>query len=216
MVSKRLMAVWGVLDFLMLAAGGAAIALSVIFRGSNPIRNLILTDFDLTFGLVVGIFYVATFFVSIGAIIQRNHVTIGLAILNWLLILDTVLTVLFGSNLWFMTLQENKNFGATWNATDAQHRIDVQDSLQCCGFQNNSVVEPSGFCASPTNAQDNGCSVKFISIADTMLMDAFTTVYSFTAILIMLFMASMCVIKKRQEQERFKRIDAKRGGRGFV
>jgi hypothetical protein len=73
-----------------------------------------------------------------------------------------------------MTLQENKNFGNIWNATDAQHRIAVQDSLQCCGFQNNTAVEPSGFCATPTNAQDNGCSVKFIAIADNMLMDAFT------------------------------------------
>jgi hypothetical protein len=47
MVSKRLLAVWGVLDFLMLATGGAAIAISVLFKASNPIRNLILTDFDL-------------------------------------------------------------------------------------------------------------------------------------------------------------------------
>jgi len=200
----------------MLAAGGATIALSIVFKAPNAVRALILTDFDLNFALVLGIFYIATFFVSIGAIVQRNHVTIGLAILNWLLILDTVITVIFGSNLWFMTLQEQKNFGNEWNTTTPQHRIDVQNALQCCGFQNNSVVETQGFCATPANAQNNGCSVKFITMADTMLMDAFTTVYSFTAILVMLFMASMCVIKKRQEQERFRRIDAKRGGRGFV
>lgn len=48
MVSKGLIAVWGVLDFLMLAAGGATIALSVLFKAPNPIRNLVLTDFDLT------------------------------------------------------------------------------------------------------------------------------------------------------------------------
>lgn len=125
-------------------------------------------------GLVLGILYVATFFVSIGAIIQRNHVTIGLAILNWLLIFDVVITVLFGSNLWFMTLQEEKNFGVTWKNTTPQRRIAVQDSLQCCGFQNNTNVEPQGFCASPVNAVNNTCHIKFIAIADTMLMDAFT------------------------------------------
>jgi hypothetical protein len=36
------------------------------------------------------------------------------------------------------------------------------------------------------------------------------------AIVLSLFLASMCVIKRRQEEERFKRIDSKRGGRGFV
>jgi hypothetical protein len=36
------------------------------------------------------------------------------------------------------------------------------------------------------------------------------------AVVIALFLASLCVINKRVEEERFKRIDAKRGGRGFV
>jgi len=36
------------------------------------------------------------------------------------------------------------------------------------------------------------------------------------AIVIGLGMATWCVINKRLEEERFKRIDAKRGGRGFV
>lgn len=210
------MAVWGLLDFLMLAAGGGMIALAVILRAPDAIRALVLTDFDLNFGLVLGVMYVVGFVVSVGAIIQRNHVTIGLAILNWFLILNSVVTIVFGSNLWFMTLQEEQNFGNVWNATTAERRIAVQDQLQCCGFANNTAVEVGGFCADPTRAADNGCDVKFTTIADTMLMDAFTTVYALTGILLMLFLATMCVIKKRQEQERFRRIDAKRGGRGFV
>lgn len=216
MPSKQLMAVWGLLDFLMLAAGGGMIALAVILRAPDAIRALVLTDFDLNFGLVLGVMYVVGFVVSVGAIIQRNHVTIGLAILNWFLILNSVVTIVFGSNLWFMTLQEEQNFGNVWNATTAERRIAVQDQLQCCGFANNTAVEVGGFCADPTRAADNGCDVKFTTIADTMLMDAFTTVYALTGILLMLFLATMCVIKKRQEQERFRRIDAKRGGRGFV
>lgn len=210
------MAVWGLLDFLMLAAGGGMIALAVILRAPDAIRALVLTDFDLNFGLVLGVMYVVGFVVSVGAIIQRNHVTIGLAILNWFLILNSVVTIVFGSNLWFMTLQEEQNFGNVWNATTAERRIAVQDQLQCCGFANNTAVEVGGFCADPTRAADNGCDIKFTTIADTMLMDAFTTVYALTGILLMLFLATMCVIKKRQEQERFRRIDAKRGGRGFV
>lgn len=56
--------------------------------------------------------------------------------------------------------------------------------------------------------------------------------YGFMAVVIGLFLANMCVIKKvsntnlfvltgadtqqRQEEERFEKIDAKRGGHGFV
>lgn len=216
MPSKSLMLVWGVLDFLMLAAGGALIAFSVVFRAPDAIRNLVLNPPDLDFALALGIIYVVTFAVSIGAVIQRNHITIGLAILNWVLIINTIITVVYGSTLWFMTLQEHANYANVWNATTPAARIAVQEKLHCCGFANNTAVEASGFCANPTNALDNGCSIPFVNISDTMLMDAFTTVYSFTAILVMLFVATMCVIKKRQEQERFRRIDAKRGGRGFV
>jgi len=216
MPSKQLMAVWGILDFLMLAAGGGMIAFAILLKAPDAIRSLVLTDFDLNFGLVLGVMYVASFVISVGAIIQRNHVTIGLAILNWVLILNTVITVVFGSNIWFMTLQEETNFGNLWNATTAERRINVQDQLQCCGFANNTAIEVGGFCADPTRTADNGCDVKFTAAADTLMMDAFTTVYGFTGILVMLFMATMCVIKKRQEQERFRRIDAKRGGRGFV
>lgn len=124
--------------------------------------------------LALGIIYVVTFAVSIGAVIQRNHITIGLAILNWVLIINTIITVVYGSTLWFMTLQEHANYANVWNATTSAARIAVQEKLHCCGFANNTAVEASGFCANPTNALDNGCSVPFVNISDTMLMDAFT------------------------------------------
>jgi len=117
---------------------------------------------------------VATFVISVGAIVQQNHVTIGLAILNWTLLVNLVITVILGSNLWFMTLQEEVNFGNVWNGTTPDQRIAVQEQLQCCGFANNTAVEATGFCADPNVALNNGCDTKFISIADTMLMDAFT------------------------------------------
>lgn len=47
-------------------------------------------------------------------------------------------------------------------------------------------------------------------------VECIRTVYGFMAIVIGLFLASLCVIKKREEEERFKKIDAKRGGSGFV
>jgi hypothetical protein len=217
MPSKQLMAVWGFLDFCVLAAGAVTITFSILYRAPDVVRNLILNTTDLTVSMVLGIVYVVTFMVSIGAIIQRNHITIGLVILNWVLILTSIFTVVYGANLWFMTLREEHNFGTIWNNTTPANRLAVQDKLQCCGFLNNTSIEFGGLCTSPAVAQAiGGCSTQFIGIADNMFHQIFSTIFGFTTIIVSLFVATLCVIKKREEQERFRRIDAKRGGRGFV
>ena len=51
MPSKTLLAVWGAFDFLLLAAGGMTIAISILFKSPDPIRSLVLTDFDLNCAL---------------------------------------------------------------------------------------------------------------------------------------------------------------------
>ena len=48
MVSRKLMVVWGALDFLLLAAGAVAIALSVVWRQPNILMNMVLSDKELT------------------------------------------------------------------------------------------------------------------------------------------------------------------------
>lgn len=195
MPSKQLMAVWGFLDFCMLVAGGITIAFSVLFKAPDAVRSLVLSQSDLNrksptilrklwpatanlvflVGLALGIVYCVTFVVSIGAVIQQNHITIGLAILNWILIIDGIVTVIYGSNLWFMTLREEHNFGTIWDATTPASRVAVQDKLQCCGFLNNTSIEPAGICANPGVAQAiGGCSTKFIAIADDVLMQSFS------------------------------------------
>jgi len=216
MPSKQLMAVWGLLDFCLLAAGAITIAFSMVFRSSDVVRALILSQLDLNLALALGIVYGVVFVVSIGAIIQQNHITIGLAIFNWLLIVAAVLTVIYGSNLWFMTLREEHNFGTLWNATTPAKRMAIQDKFLCCGFLNNTSVEPAGFCSNPVFQMNNGCSAQFIQVADNVFNQIFSTIFGFTAIITCLFVATLCVIHKREEQERFRKIDAKRGGRGFV
>jgi len=212
------MAIWGTFDFFLLAAGGVAIAFSILWKAPDVFRNLILTETELTVGMVLGILYAVTFVISVGAIIQRNHVTIGLVILNWLLILDTVFSIVFGSVLWARTLQEENNFEKVWVAAPAETRITLQDEWKCCGYRNFTDAEIGGTeCSTVATANATfGCMNLFISKADLMLNQTFTTVYGFTAITTTLFIATLCVMKKRQETERFRRIDAKRGGRGFV
>jgi hypothetical protein len=218
MVPMVLMALWGAFDFFLLAAGGVMIAFSILWKAPDVFRNLILTEMDLTVGMVLGILYAVTFIISVGAIVQRNHVTIGLVTLNWLLILDTTFTVLFASVLWFRTLQEQDNFEKVWVAAPAQARLTLQDQWRCCGYRNSTNMEIGGTVCSTFEVANStiGCMTQFTGQADELLSQSFTTIWGFTAITSCLFISTLCVMKKREETERFRKIDAKRGGRGFV
>jgi len=225
MVSRKLMGVWAVLDFLLLAAGAVTIALSLVWRAPNLLLNMVLSPADLTAGTVLGVALLVTFALSIGAIVQKNHVTIGLVILNYVLLIDAIGIVIIGTFVWFFTLKERANFHELWLATTPQTRLHLQDQLKCCGyFAGNDSVEIGGtFCSTqdvvdalPSNITTNFCVTPITNFADMTLNNVFTTVYGFMAVILCLLLASLCVIKKRQEDERFKKIDAKRGGRGFV
>jgi len=213
-----LMALWGAFDFFLLAAGGVMIAFSILWKAPDVFRNLVLTEIDLNVGMVLGILYAVTFIISVGAVVQRNHVTIGLVILNWLLIFDTVFTLIFASVLWFRTLQEQDGFQRVWIAAPAQARLALQDQWKCCGYLNGTNIEIGGTVCSTFEVANAtiGCMTQFINQADTLLEETFTTIWGFTAITTCLFIATLCVMKKREETERFRKIDAKRGGRGFV
>jgi len=219
------MGVWAALDVLLLAAGAVSLALSIVWRAPNVLMNMVLSPADLTAGTVMGIALIATFVISIAAIVQRNHVTIGLVILNYALLLDALAILVIGTFVWMFTLQERANFHKLWVEAPASTRIFIQDKFQCCGyFLGNDTQEIGGtFCTSqqfidslPTNVTSNFCVTPVTAFADETLNNVFSTVYGFMAIVLCLLLATLCVIKKRQEDERFKKIDAKRGGRGFV
>ncbi|KZP23709.1 tetraspanin Pls1 family [Athelia psychrophila] len=220
MVSKSLMGAWAFFDFTLLAAGIVSLVLSFVWRKPDLLLNLAITDADLTAGMILGIFLIATFFLSIGAILQRNQVTFGLILLNWMLVLDALVVLVVGTFIWFFTLAEENNFHARFSEQSAANRIGIQDKLNCCGYFNlTDLVEIGGnACSSQeaVTALNTTCVLPIITFADTTLNDTFTTIYGFMAVVVCLFMASLCVIKKRNEDERFKRIDAKRGGSGFV
>jgi len=225
MVSRKLMGVWAGLDFLLLAAGAVALALSIVWRAENPLMNLVLTPTYLTAGMALGIALLITFAISIGAIVQKNHVTIGLVILNYTLIIDAIGIVVIGTFIWFFTLQERNNFRVLWETVGRDARIKLQDQLKCCGYFNGTDLAEIGgnFCTSQdfvaglnTSVAMNFCVQPITDYADMTLNNVFTTIYGFMAVVLCLLLASLCVIKKRQEDERFRKIDAKRGGRGFV
>jgi len=214
------MGIWAFFDVTLLAAGAVSLALSLVWRRPNVLLNLVLSNADLQAGTVLGIALLVTFAISIGGIVQRNHITIGLVILNWALILDALGIVVIGTFVWIYTLEERNNYHAVFSQQSAQYQVAIQDMLKCCGYFNSSdLVQIGGsLCTSQaaSNQLNNPCVGPITNFADTTLNDIFTTVYGFIAIVLSLLLATLCVIKKRQEEERFKKIDSKRGGRGFV
>lgn len=224
MPSKKLMGAWAVVDLCLLVAGIVTLVLSIVWRMPNWLRSLVITESDLTIGLVLSVALLVTWAVSVGAIIQPNHSTTGLVFLNWMLIFDALGILIIGSTVWFYTLQERANYHTVFAAQSVASRINIQDKLKCCGYFNSSdLVEIGGsFCANQTfvevtnNATGNFCVTPITAWADMTLNNIFSTIYGYMAIAILLFLATLCVIHQRNEGERFRKIDEKRGGRGFV
>jgi len=220
MPSKQLMGFWWFFNFTLLAAGAVSIALSVVWGRPDLLMNLTLNTMDLKLGLVLGILFLVTWVISIAAVIQKNHVTAGLIFLNVILVIDMLYVLFLGSLIWVYTLHELNNFHQVYSEQTPATRIAVQDMFKCCGYFNNAdLVEIGGtFCATPTLASQTTslCWSPITSHADITLNPIFSTIYGFMGILGCLFFTSICVINERKKEERFKLIDAKRGGRGFV
>jgi hypothetical protein len=224
-MSKYLHGFYGFFTFGIAVAGVISILFSFLWRRSELLLNMTFSNADLTAGLVMGIALLLTSFLSVGAIIQRNHVTMGLVVLNWVLIADAVIVLSIGSFVWFYTLRERNEYHVQYANLQPSQRITIQDQFNCCGYFNASdLIQIGGnFCQNSTFANalnttdtSNFCVTPVTNYADVSLNHVFSTTYGFMAGLIGLFLSSLCVIKVRQEFERFRRIDAKRGGRGFV
>lgn len=126
------MAFWAVVDLCILAAGVVSIAASVIYRKPDLLMNMVLTHAHLTAGLALGISMLICFAVSIAAIVQVNHVTIGLVILNYFLVAEAIVVLVIGSFVWFPTLTERAVFHNAWLALSQDDRITLQDRV--CSF----------------------------------------------------------------------------------
>jgi len=219
MVSKRLSAAWALFAVCLLAASGLTIAMAVIWSMPNKIMNFVIDDGFLKVGLALGVAYGATFLLAIIAIVQPNHVTMFLAALNWVLLFDGLATVIIGTVIWFFTLKETANFNHNWQLAGPDVREALQDRFQCCGYfsPNETGIPFGGFCTNATVAStQNSCMLPIVGFADYTLNNIFTSIYGYMAVIIGLFLASVCVINKRVEAERFRKIDSKRGGKGFV
>ncbi|KIK95851.1 hypothetical protein PAXRUDRAFT_139768 [Paxillus rubicundulus Ve08.2h10] len=218
MVSKRLMLTWCFFDFCLMAAGVTSLVFSVIWREPDLLLKLTFSTTDLTGGTVLGIMLLVTFALSLVLVAQRGKTP--LVILNWILLVDGIAILLVGTYVWFYTLHERNNYHTVFGAQSNATKIDIQDTLKCCGYFNatDEVAFGGNFCPNQAAAMtaNSVCVTPITQFADRTLNDVFSTIYGFMSTVIGLFLANMCVISKRQEAERFEKIDAKRGGQGFV
>lgn len=81
-------------------------------------------------GTVLGIALLVTFAFSVGAIVQKNHITLGLVILNYALLIDAIGIAVTGSSIWFFTLQERNNYHVRWLEATPSTRILLQDQVR--------------------------------------------------------------------------------------
>ncbi|KAH7087272.1 hypothetical protein BKA62DRAFT_201189 [Auriculariales sp. MPI-PUGE-AT-0066] len=219
MVSKTLSAVWACFAVALLAAGCISIAYSINWAMPNMVIQFVIDRSFLKAGLALGGAYIFTFVVAFVAVAQPTAVTFVLAGLNWVIILDMLMTLVIGSVIWMHTLKEQSMYREKWFVADPDIQRAIQDEFRCCGYASTteSNMAMGGFCADSTIvAQQSSCQQPFMLYADWTLNTIFTAVYGFQAILIGLFLASCCMINKRIEAERFRKIDLKRGGGGFV
>ena len=162
----------------------------------------------LSAGLAMGIAFLITTALSIGAIIQRNHVTIGLVVLNWVLISDAIIVLVVGTFVWFYTLRERAEYHVKYGQLQPSQRIAVQDMVSrimiylqsdlltclncdqfsCCGYFNSSdlVVIGGNFCQNQTfvdtlnaTATNNFCVTPITHHVDVSLNDVFSYVETF-------------------------------------
>jgi len=219
MPSRTLTAVWAGLDFALLVAGIISIVFSVMWKNSSVLMNFVLFDLNLTIGIVLGTMFLVSFLISLFAITQRKPLTGGLRVLNWALVLDSLAVLAIGSIIWFYSLREPANYQKVWLQQSSNIQIALQDKFQCCGYFNATNIAFGGsFCGTDnaTASAHIGCELILVPQADYALNNMFTSIYGFMAVTISLILASLCHINERIQEDRFRRIDEKRGGKGFV
>jgi len=218
MPSKQLRATWAFFNIALLVAAAILIAFSVIWRSHNLLRNFVISEMDLNAGLALGILFVVSWIISVAGILQRNHVTLPLMVTNWILLADVAATLVIGCIVWDYTLTPTKNFLKVWEASGPATQQALPDSLHCCGYRNSTELAVfAGYCADTTFASSQpGCSTVILPYAAYTLQNIFSSVFGLMVVVIGFFLATVCVVNRRNQTERFRKIDEKRGGRSFV
>lgn len=97
---------------------------------SAPCTSMYNIPLKVTFvaGSVLGITLLATFVLSLLVIIQRG--TLGLKILNWVLLANSIAILFVGTYIWVFTLHERNNYHAVFGQQSNETKILIQDMVR--------------------------------------------------------------------------------------
>lgn len=228
--NRKLSLSWMILFGFFISSAIVLITLSLHWTGTrstlnaHTLQSLVWTSLFANISLVLGIFISIAAIIGLAGFYQgfgsgNGDKNRGLTTFNVALVATLITTVIAGSIIWFYTLTERADYEKVWIAQPLNTQVYLQNTLSCCGYWNATtaglLVAPTGFCSKITNATAvTPCITPIIAYADTFLNNIFTTIYGFSAIEIFLFLTTSCLIINRAEEERFRRIDKKRGIRG--
>lgn len=78
----------------------------------------------------MGVVLLASWIVSIIAVLSPTAQVTGFIVLNWMLMLDVVAILVVGTSLWFFTLHIEDNYLAVWQSLSNASKIVVQDEVR--------------------------------------------------------------------------------------
>jgi len=215
-ISKRLIIIWVILDLILLCLGITFAALAVTWMNADPVQNMILAEQDLFAGLALGSIFIATFLLSLPALLQslalspeKKFPTSPLVFLILVLAVDQLCVIAAGAIVWWRTLQERAEFFVYWEQDNGGLDTILQNKFNCCGYYNPCPAQP-GVAALPV------CVDPVQNYADNILNITFTFMFATSSIVLLLLLCSACLISELKVLDRFRRIDIKRGLHSFA
>ncbi|KAH8677052.1 hypothetical protein BGZ61DRAFT_360612 [Ilyonectria robusta] len=212
-------------DGLFLAAGIMELVFSLVVRsqmndiptdGEEATRNLLYQRFPLAAGIVNAAFILLTFVATLPGLFMpaRGILKVG----GYMVTFCAIFTMCVGVFLWVMTLRIRGEFVSVYVAQDPSVQSLIQNSFECCGYNNSTspAFVTDSTCPSPAAAAlMRGCATAISSYANIHIDSIFTVVFGIVGIDAIFVLCIACLLKERKERERYRHIDEKSGFRSF-
>ncbi|KAI4229799.1 MAG: hypothetical protein L6R36_000586 [Xanthoria steineri] len=174
----------------------------------NVAPNLLLAHAPLNSALFNAGLVFLTFIASLPGLTFTTQRT-WLKVHSWMVLGCIIVTLVIGLEIWFSTLQTRANLAVMWDAEGPQMQQLLQARWQCCGYMK-TPFHTDSTCPNPLAASAKpDCVGPFSNFANGFLDLVFTAMFGMVALDAILLLSGLVVIKKREEEERYRHIDEK-------
>ncbi|KAK9779064.1 putative Tetraspanin [Seiridium cardinale] len=183
--------------------------------GNEAARDLLYQRFPLTAGIANAALTLFIFLLTLPALATPARGWLKFA--GYLIVADTLFTLIIGLDLWIITLKTRQEFFNIWVSQNANVQSLLQGAFQCCGYNNSTspAFVTDVTCPSPAAAAlIKGCAAPLTSFSNVFVDNIFTAVFGMVGVDVAMIMAIACLSKDRKERERFRYIDEKNGVKG--